>query len=201
MVAQVNNSYRIVCCNTGADSTGIEPNLALSTALALCSELVVLQQQPEQEKAALYQLALTAYNFSPVVIIDEPQGIWLELSGCDRLFKGYNNLLDKLHLALLSQSFTADVGIAFSADAARLLCQPGFPSHLPCSTQIAEQLQTLPLTEFATSEKQLRHFSPVFTVVSIALKEASIKSVLILLTIAFAFPNVFSFLVAIIYMF
>tara|TARA_B110000503_G_scaffold44227_1_gene72251 strand:- start:13061 stop:14536 length:1476 start_codon:yes stop_codon:yes gene_type:complete len=158
VVAQANNSYRIVCCNTGADSTGIEPNLALSTALALCPELVVLQQQPEQEKAALYQLALTAYNFSPVVIIDEPQGIWLELSGCDRLFKGYNNLLDKLHLALLSQSFTADVGIAFSADAARLLCQPGFPSHLPCSTQIAEQLQTLPLTEFATSEKQLRHF-------------------------------------------
>jgi len=86
---------RVLCCSESAKQSGIEPQLSLSTALALCPELLTLQQQPEREKTRLQQLALIAYSFSPVVIIDE-QGLWIELSGCEKLFHSYRQLLQQL---------------------------------------------------------------------------------------------------------
>ena len=35
-----------------------------------------------------------------------PLGLWLEISGCDKLFKGYNNLLQALAKKLQDQSIS-----------------------------------------------------------------------------------------------
>ena len=53
IVNQQKNIQRVLCCNTQAAAWGIESNLSISTALALCPELEVLPRQVEQEQQLL----------------------------------------------------------------------------------------------------------------------------------------------------
>lgn len=148
---------RVLCCNNSAKQSGIEAQLSLSTALALCPDLLTLQQQPEREHATLQQLALIAYSFSPVVIIAE-QGLWLELSGCEKLFHSYRQLLQQLQKNLSLLCTQIDMGIAGSADAARLLCRPGFRYELPESAELEQQLRLTPLNLLRVPRRQQQSF-------------------------------------------
>ena len=148
---------RVLCCNDSAKKSGVEPLLSLSTALALCPDLLTLQQQPEREEITLQQLALIAYSFSPVVIIAE-QGLWLELSGCEKLFHSYRKLLQQLQKNLSHRCAHIDMGIAGSADAARLLCQTGFRCELPERAEVEQQLRLTPLSLLNIQRRQQQSF-------------------------------------------
>ena len=50
------NIQRVLCCNAQAEAWGVEANLSISTALALCPELEVLPRQIDQEQQLLQQL-------------------------------------------------------------------------------------------------------------------------------------------------
>lgn len=157
VVGQEKNAMRILCCNDSAKISGVEPLLSLSTALALCPDLLTLQQQPEREQTTLQQLALIAYSFSPVVIIAE-QGLWLELSGCEKLFRSYRQLLQQLQKKLSHRCAHIDMGIAGSADAARLLCQTGFRCELPERAEVEQQLRLTPLSLLNIQRRQQQSF-------------------------------------------
>lgn len=157
VVGQEKNAMRVLCCNDSATQSGVEPLLSLPTALALCPSLLTLQQQPEREKTTLQQLALIAYSFSPMVIIAE-QGLWLELSGCEKLFHSYRQLLQQLQKNLSFLCCKIDMGIAGSADAARLLCRPGFRCELPESSAVEQQLRLTPLSLLKVQRRQQQSF-------------------------------------------
>ncbi len=152
------NIQRVLCCNTQAEAWGVESGLSVSTALALCPELLVLPRKIEQEQQHLQQLALLAYSFSPVVILDNDTGLWLEISGCDKLFKGYNALLQALEKRLVYEAITAVNGIGQNPLAAKLLCQPSFQTQLPKPTEIQHLLMTTDLSRLETSRKQQQSF-------------------------------------------
>ena len=157
VVGQEHNAMRVLCCNDSAKQSGVEAHLSLSTALALCPELLTLQQQPEREKTILQQLALISYRFSPGVIIAE-QSLWLELSGCEKLFHSYRQLLEQLQKNLSLRCTQLDMGIAGSADAARLLCRPGFRYELPESAELKQQLCLTPLSLLKVPRRQQQSF-------------------------------------------
>ena len=157
VVGQEKNGMRVLCCNDSAAQSGVEPLLSLSTALALCPELLTLQQQPEREKTTLQQLALIAYRFSSIVLNAE-QGLWLELSGCEKLFHSYTQLLQQLQENLTHRCTHIDMGIAGSVDAARLLCQTGFRCELPESGEVAQQLRLIPLSLLNVQRRQQQSF-------------------------------------------
>ena len=172
VISSQKNAQRVLCCNSQAGAWGIEPNLSISTALVLCPELMTLSRQPEKEQQQLQQLALLAYSFSPVVILPNerkqksnnfkfstrPLGLWLEISGCDKLFKGYNNLLQALAKKLQDQSISSVTGIAHNPMAAQLLCQPGFQCQLPTTTEIQQQLLSTNLSQLDCSTYQQQSF-------------------------------------------
>jgi|TARA_B110000977_G_scaffold157789_1_gene200998 protein ImuB len=151
------NVQRIVCCNSYAQKWGVDPDLSLSTALAICPDLLVLSRSPGQENLLLHRLALIAYQFSPAVIINN-SGIWLELSGCDQLFQGYSKLLQRLHRQILFLSVTATTGIAMSALAAQLLCGQQFQYYLPNEDEMYRNLMTTKLFKLPGSQKQKNNF-------------------------------------------
>ena len=157
VICRQKNRHQVICCNSQAQVWGIEPSLSLSTALALCPELITLPREIEGEQQSLQRLALLAYSFSPVVIVDKEtnQGLWLDLTGCSQLFQGYDSLLKKLQLQLQYQSITACSGIAQSPLAAQLLCQQHFQIQLPASIA----LDTIALSKLALSNKQQQHFN------------------------------------------
>jgi protein ImuB len=158
VIGHQKNVQQVLCCNSQASAWGVEKQLSLSTALALCPELLTLSRRAEQEQERLQQLALLAYSFSPEVIIHKELGLWLEISGCDRLFKGYDALLCELQNKLQQQGITAVNGLAENPLAARLLCKPSFQTHLPSSQQIQQSLQGTALYKLETSRKQQQSF-------------------------------------------
>ena len=157
IVNQQKNIQRVLCCNTQAAAWGIESNLSISTALALCPELEVLPRQVEQEQQLLQQLALVAYSFSPVVILNNSE-VWLEISGCQQLFKGYDALLQELENRLRYQSITAVNGIGQNPVVAKLLCGSEFETQLPDQTEIQRRLFNTELNLLETNRKQQQSF-------------------------------------------
>lgn len=157
VVSERSNSHVILCCNDKALAQGVESGLTLSTALALCPELKTLQRQPPQEKSALQRLALLAYRFSPTVMLDDSGGLWLDLSGCEQLFRGYAPLLNNLHSVIHDRGFSVDNGIAHSPLAARLLCRDGYRSIVPSPEQIQSALQQNPVDQLVLNDQQQRN--------------------------------------------
>ncbi len=158
VICRHKSAQQVLCCNSQAAAWGIEKQLSLSTALALCPELLTLSRRAEQEQERLQQLALLAYSFSPEVIVHADMGLWLEISGCDQLFKGYDALLHRLQTQLQQQGVSAVNGIASNPLAARLLCTSSFQTHLPSSQQIQRKLLATELGKLETSRKQQQNF-------------------------------------------
>ena len=151
------NAQRIDCCNQHAAAWGVDHLMSVSTALAICPDLIVLTKNAQQEQQLLQQLALIAYRFSPEVIIDT-DGLWLDLSGCAQLFNGYNQLLKKLYTQLFAQSVNATSGVGRSPLAAKLLCGTEFHQHLPDSAEIQSALMTTALNRMPSTTKQQQNF-------------------------------------------
>ena len=152
------NTHRVLCCNSQASAWGIESSLSVSTALALCPELIVLPRQIGSEQDCQQQLALLSYRFTPLVIVHDYVGLWLDIAGCDQLFKGYNNLLGKLETQLQHQGITPVNGIGPNPLAAQLLCQSRFQTELPSDREIQHRLTTTALHQLKTSRKQQQSF-------------------------------------------
>jgi protein ImuB len=158
VIEQHKNTQRVLCCNSQAGAWGIEPGLSVSTALALCSELLLLPRQPEQEQQQLQQLALLCYRFSPVITVHSDCGLWLEISGCYTLFKGYNSLLQQLRNSLQKQRVTAVNGMGSNPLAAQLTCQTKFETELPGTKQLKQRLHSTALSKLNTSTRQQQSF-------------------------------------------
>lgn len=157
VVSLQKNTQRIICCNEVSQRWGVEARLSLSTALAICPDLVVLQKNQSQKKQLLQQLSLIAYRFSSEVVADT-DGLWLEISNCGSLFKGYNNLLKSLYEQLLSQAVVVTNGIGESPLAAKLLCNNQFTEHLPDSNEIYDQLMSTELSKLPSTPRQQQNF-------------------------------------------
>ena len=151
------NAQRIICCNQLAKTWGIEPSLSLSTALAICPQLMVVAKNKQQEERLLQQLALISYSFSPEVIVDI-DGLWLNLSGCEQLSHSYQELLKRLQVKLSTQVAFIVTGVGESPLAAKLLCGSQFHKHLPNSHEIQSALVSTPIDRLPSTLKQQQSF-------------------------------------------
>jgi len=73
-----------------ARAAGVQPGMSLAHANALCAGLRVHDQlvTPNEDSAALNRLARWLLRFAPVVSPDEPDGLMLDIAGCEKLFGG-----------------------------------------------------------------------------------------------------------------
>jgi protein ImuB len=89
------------------------PNLASSTA------------SPEADAKALIRLAGWCSQFSPWTNVDDPQGLWLDISGCADLFGGETAMIQKLIRKLAGLGITARAGLADTPGAAWAMARYG----------------------------------------------------------------------------
>ena len=79
---------RVVVCDDVAEAAGVQVGQPLSTALGLLPNLAVHERQVAREVLALEALAQWAGRFTPTLSLQPPDGLWLEIGGCLRLFGG-----------------------------------------------------------------------------------------------------------------
>lgn len=87
---------RILLCNPQAIASGIEPNLTVSTALALCHDLQLLERQLDAEQQKIEQLALVSYQFSSQVALyktrSQQHSLLIEIGSSEKLFSSIDNV-------------------------------------------------------------------------------------------------------------
>jgi protein ImuB len=139
------STIRIVRVNNAAQQARIKPGQTLTEAKAVVPELVTYDDDPSADRRQLEALALWAQCLSPTVHLEGDETLLLDVSGCDRLFRGEQNLLQQAIQGLAKQGFTCRAAIADTPGAAwaiahahpdsAVVAEPGisvtYLSHLP----------------------------------------------------------------------
>ncbi|WP_436209836.1 Y-family DNA polymerase [Bradyrhizobium sp. LjRoot220] len=121
VVAKQNNALQIYALDDLAARSGLEIGLPLANARAICPELTVFDADPVADAKTLGDIADWCDRFTPLVALDPPHGLYLDITGCAHLFGGERALLQTLCGALTRRGFVVSAGIAGTSICARTM--------------------------------------------------------------------------------
>lgn len=132
MTVSTAGSRRIIAsaCQT-ARRLGLIEGMTVAQAQTLVPELHVMDADPEEEAKSLLELAKWAIRFSPVVALDPPDGLWIDIAGVEHLFGGEEALLKTLLGRLESNGIGARSAIADVPGAAWAVARYGKGGIVP----------------------------------------------------------------------
>jgi len=126
LVAAGSGGVRVVAVDRRAAAQGIAPGQTLADARAVLPGLVVANADPAADRVALAGLGEWAERFSPFVALDMAgEGLWLEISGTERLFGTPDALARGLIARLDRMGFAARAAVAPTPGAAWALARYG----------------------------------------------------------------------------
>jgi protein ImuB len=116
------NQVHILQANKAARQRGVTVHQPLASALALFSDLVVVEHDPDEERKALHEAAYATLRFTPHIVMQR-SGLIAEISGSLKLFGGLKQLCQLLNRAVAAQGLQLCAGAAPTAQGAWLLAQ------------------------------------------------------------------------------
>lgn len=99
--------------------------MTLADARARVPELAVFESETEADLALLECIADWCDRFTPLVAIDDVNGLLLDISGCSHLFGGEAAMLGDIRSRLETFGFTTGIAIASTPDTARAISRYG----------------------------------------------------------------------------
>jgi protein ImuB len=147
----------IVACDVAARAAGIQPGQSEHAARALIPELCTVARNIPRERAALERLAAWALQYGPVVSPEPPQDLFLEVRGSLKLFGGIERLSQRIRADLATLGHRAQVGVAPTASAARILARagPSAGAAVEDAARLPGVIGALPLTVMAWDDAVL----------------------------------------------
>lgn len=138
LVVAVKADRQIVMDASGdALEAGVRPGMDVAHARALISGAapVIAPHAPRKDAAALEALAQWAVRWSPMAAADPPDGLLLDITGCEHLFGGEASIVRRMsrglrrlgfeHRIAVASTVGAAWGLARFAGAAPILVAPG----------------------------------------------------------------------------
>jgi protein ImuB len=125
VVGKFDNALRLVAADRSARKLGLMPGLSFADARARVPQMRVADHVPEDDLALLERLADWADRYTPVLALDPPEGLVLEIGGSSHLFGGEARLRDDLALRLARMGLSSRSAIAGTAAAARAIARFG----------------------------------------------------------------------------
>jgi protein ImuB len=107
---------------TGRDA-GVSVGMPLAAARAMVNALKPQAREPQQEDAALGNLASWALQFTPMVSVVSQQGLLLEVSASLMLFGGIAQLSAQIRKGVHELGYRSAIGVAPTAQGAWLLAK------------------------------------------------------------------------------
>ncbi len=108
----VKSALRIAAMNDAAARLGLTVGTALADARARYPALEVAPSDPVADQGLLDAIADWCDRYTPLVGIDAPAGIMLDVTGCTHLFGGETALARDIVTRLAAQGLRARIGIA-----------------------------------------------------------------------------------------
>jgi protein ImuB len=121
VVAKQNNALQISALDDAAAHLGLEAGLPLANARAVCPDIQVFDADEAADAQALNAIADWCDRFTPLVALDSPHGLLLDITGCAHLFGGEAALMQMLCGALTRQDFAVSAAIAGTSVCARTM--------------------------------------------------------------------------------
>lgn len=106
------NIEQLVAVDAAAEQLGLRPGLALAQARAMHPGLAVVADDAGADAQLLDKIADWCRRFTPLVALDPPDGVLLDISGCAHLFGGEVALIDDVAAHVTNFGFTLRVATA-----------------------------------------------------------------------------------------
>jgi protein ImuB len=131
LVAPVRSALRIVALNDAAARLGLRNHMALADARATHPNITVMEADAEADGRLLGAVADWCDRYTPLVGLDPPDGLALDITGCAHLFGGETALARDLVHRLTRQGLQARVAAADTFGCAWGMARYGTPGIVP----------------------------------------------------------------------
>ena len=121
LVEKQKGAMRLVAVNRAALSLGLAPGLSLADARARIPDLGMADFDPRADAEWLERIADGCDRYTPMVALDPPDGLILDISGCAHLFGGEAALREDLVARLQRLGMHVRSALADTPDAAHAL--------------------------------------------------------------------------------
>jgi protein ImuB len=121
VVVKENNALVIYSLDDAAARFNLDAGLPLANARAICPKLRVFDADVSADQRTLERIADWCDRFTPLVALDPPHGLFLDITGCAHLFGGEAKILKHVSDALTVQGFAVSAAIASTSICARTM--------------------------------------------------------------------------------
>ncbi len=149
VVAKQNNALQIFALDDAAARLGLDVGLPLANARAICPGVQVYDADEAADAHALNAIASWCDRFTPLVALDPPRGLFLDITGCVHLFGGEAAMMRLLCGALTAQGFAVSAAIAGTAVCARTLTRYAH-GRIVRAGEEADAVRPLPVSALGT---------------------------------------------------
>jgi protein ImuB len=111
-------AYQLQGIDARASALGLTLAMSLADARAIQPKLEAVEADPEEDARALDNIAAWCERFTPIVVVDPPEGLFLDITGCGHLFGGEEKLRAEIVTRLHAQGFSSRAAIAPTPGAA-----------------------------------------------------------------------------------
>jgi protein ImuB len=164
----VKGALRLAAVNDAADGLGLRPGMALADARAMYPRIAIADADPDADRRLLIAIADWCDRYTPLVGLDPPDGLLLDISGCAHLFGGEEAMRRDIIMRLAQQGFQARAAVADTVGCAWAVARYGTELRI-LSEQTRDALLPLPLaalriapeTVTALAQVGLKHIADV----------------------------------------
>ncbi|MDF3078621.1 MAG: polymerase family protein [Sphingobacteriaceae bacterium] len=112
LVAPIRNRIVVTAANALAEEQGISVGMAAADAKAIVPDLQALDEIPGQSAKLLKALGEWCIRYTPLISVDLPDGLILDVSGCAHLWDGERGYLKEIVTRLRSKGYDVRAAIA-----------------------------------------------------------------------------------------
>jgi protein ImuB len=131
VVASIKGAQRIAAMTDGAARLGLKIGMGLADARAMYPSLPVVDADPEADRRFLEAIADWCDRYTPLVGLDSPDGLLLDVTGCEHLYGGEAALARDLVTRLTQQGLRVRVAVADTVGCAWGVARYGKPCVVP----------------------------------------------------------------------
>jgi protein ImuB len=131
VVAEIKSALRLTAVNDAAARLGLKPGLALADARAMYPAISVVNADPRADHCLLEAIADWGDRYTPLVGLDPPDGLVLDITGCAHLYGGEAALARDIVHRLGLQGLNACVAVADTAGCAWAVARYGTTAMVP----------------------------------------------------------------------
>jgi protein ImuB len=134
----------ITSANAVAERKGIHNGMVLADARAIHPDIEVLDDKPDLADKLLNRIAEWCIRFTPLVAVDVPDGLLMDVSGCSHLWGGDSAYVSDIVNKLTTRGYDVRVAMADTIGVAWGIARFGKTGLIIASGQHIESLMVLP---------------------------------------------------------